>query len=62
MKKILLSVLLALGCCASATSPVLAASDPSAVSESLALEDGEYAIDVTMTGGSGKAAVQSPTL
>ena len=54
MKKILLSVLLALGCCASATSPVLAASEPSAVSESLALEDGEYAIDVTMTGGSGK--------
>mgnify|MGYP000363018201 CR=1 FL=1 len=50
MKKILLSVLLALGCCASAASPVLAASEPSAVSESLSLEDG------------GKATVQSPTL
>ena len=62
MKKILLSVLLALGCCASATSPVLAASEPSAVSESLAVEDGEYAIDVTITGGSGKATIQSPTL
>ena len=62
MKKILLSVLLALGCCASAASPVLAASEPSAVSESLSLEDGEYAIDVTMTGGSGKATIQSPTL
>ena len=62
MKKILLSVLLALGCCASAASPVLAASEPSVVSESLSLEDGEYAIDVTMTGGSGKATIQSPTL
>ena len=61
MKKILLSVLLALGCCTSAASPVLA-SEQSAVSESLSLEDGEYAIDVTMTGGSGKATVQSPTL
>ncbi len=26
------------------------------------LTDGEYAIDVTMTGGSGKATIQSPTL
>ena len=26
------------------------------------LTDGEYAIDVTMTGGSGKASIQSPTL
>ncbi len=26
------------------------------------LEDGEYAIEVTMTGGSGKASIQSPTL
>lgn len=26
------------------------------------LADGEYAIDVTMTGGSGKATIQSPTL
>lgn len=61
MKKILLGVLLALGCCASAAIPVLASEQP-AVSESLSLEDGEYAIDVTMTGGSGKATIQSPTL
>ena len=61
MKKILLGVLLALGCCVSAAIPVLASEQP-AVSESLSLEDGEYAIDVTMTGGSGKATVQSPTL
>lgn len=26
------------------------------------LEDGEYAIEVTMTGGSGKASIQSPAL
>ena len=26
------------------------------------LTDGEYAIDVAMTGGSGKATIQSPTL
>ena len=28
----------------------------------LSLEDGEYAIEVTMTGGSGKASIQSPAL
>lgn len=27
-----------------------------------ALEDGEYAVEVTMTGGSGKASIESPTL
>ena len=28
----------------------------------LSLKDGEYAIEVTMTGGSGKASIQSPAL
>ncbi len=28
----------------------------------LELEDGEYAIEVTMTGGSGKASIETPTL
>ena len=28
----------------------------------LSMEDGEYAIEVTMTGGSGKASIQSPAL
>ena len=28
----------------------------------LSLEDGEYAIEVTLTGGSGKASIQSPAL
>ena len=28
----------------------------------LSLEDGEYAIEVTMSGGSGKASIQSPAL
>ena len=62
MKKILLSVLLALGCCASAASPVLAASEPSAVSESLSLYERPYSGSCQLTGGSGKATIQSPTL
>ena len=33
-----------------------------AVPASIDMEDGEYAIDVTLTGGSGKASVSSPTV
>ena len=38
------------------------ASDPENATVESDLTDGEYAIDVTMTGGSGKATIQSPTL
>lgn len=34
----------------------------SQLSTSVTLEDGEYAIDLTMSGGSGKATIDSPTL
>ncbi len=55
MRKLILSALLSISLCILTTVPVLAA-------DSLSLEDGEYAISVTMTGGSGKATIQSPTL
>lgn len=58
MRKLILSALLSISLCAITAAPVLAAES----ADALSLEDGEYAIDVTMTGGSGKATVQSPTL
>ncbi len=58
MRKLILSALLSISLCAITVAPVLAAES----ADALSLEDGEYAIDVTMTGGSGKATVQSPTL
>ena len=68
MKKIyaiLLGIFLLTGVC---SAPLSAAESdtPSANEKNIAaasdLTDGEYAIDVTMTGGSGKATIQSPTL
>lgn len=68
MKKIyaiLLGIFLLTGVCP-IPSYVMAAAAVSDGNEAAAdgsdLTDGEYAIEVTMTGGSGKATVQSPTL
>lgn len=55
MKKLTVNSLLVLLFCMMMSGTALAA-------EPLSLDDGEYAIDVTMTGGSGKATIQSPTL
>lgn len=63
MKKILLSVLLATGMLQHLQQALYWRLLSRLLnSRSLSLEDGEYAIDVTMTGGSGKATIQSPTL
>ena len=68
MKKIyaiLLAIFLLTGVCpiplyaASTVTASANAEDDTGISD---LTDGEYAIDVTMTGGSGKATIQSPTL
>lgn len=68
MKKIyaiLLAIFLLTGVCPIplyAARTVTASANTENDTEIFDLTDGEYAIDVTMTGGSGKATIQSPTL
>ena len=68
MKKIyaiLLAIFLLTGVCPIplyAAKTVTASANTENDTDIFDLTDGEYAIDVTMTGGSGKATIQSPTL
>lgn len=54
----ILSICLMLALTISITAMAIDAGTPATVNQ----EDGEYSIDVTLTGGSGKASVMSPTL
>lgn len=62
MKKRYIPLIILILLCSCALHPVHADCADEAAAINIDLEDGEYAIDLTMTGGSGKAVISSPTM